>query len=37
MSSTELPGVRAAAAAVSPTVSAVRVAEGERMRSVELP
>ncbi|MFF7336358.1 alpha/beta fold hydrolase [Streptomyces sp. NPDC008163] len=37
MSSTELPGVRAAAAAVSPTVSAVRVAEGERLRSVELP
>lgn len=37
MSSTELPGVRAAAAAVSPTVSAVRVAEGERLRSVTLP
>ncbi|NEC63302.1 alpha/beta hydrolase [Streptomyces sp. SID9727] len=37
MSSTELPGVRAAAAAVSPTVSTVRVAEGERLRSVELP
>ncbi|MEU9199150.1 alpha/beta hydrolase [Streptomyces sp. NPDC048332] len=37
MSSTELPGVRAAAAAVAPTVSAVRVAEGERLRSVTLP
>lgn len=37
MSSTELPGVRAAAAAVSPTVSAVRVAEGEKLRSVSLP
>lgn len=37
MSSTELPGVRAAAAAVAPTVSAVRVAEGERLRSVALP
>lgn len=36
MSSTELPGVRAAAAAVAPTVSAVRVAEGERLRSVTL-
>jgi pimeloyl-ACP methyl ester carboxylesterase len=37
MSSTELPGTRAAAAAVAPTVSAVRVAEGERLRSVTLP
>ncbi|WP_326672272.1 alpha/beta fold hydrolase [Streptomyces sp. NBC_01257] len=37
MSSTELPGVRAAAAAVAPTVGAVRVAEGERLRSVTLP
>lgn len=36
MSSTELPGVRAAAAAVAPTVSTVRVAEGERLRSVAL-
>ncbi|MEV7108781.1 alpha/beta fold hydrolase [Streptomyces atroolivaceus] len=37
MSSTELPGIEAAAAAVAPTVSAVRVAEGEKLRSVELP
>ncbi|MFD9542224.1 alpha/beta fold hydrolase [Streptomyces sp. NPDC060022] len=37
MSSTELPGIRAAAAAVAPTVSAVRVAEGEKLRSVPLP
>ncbi|WP_327244479.1 alpha/beta fold hydrolase [Streptomyces sp. NBC_01320] len=37
MSSTELPGVRAAAAAAAPTVSAVRVAEGEELRSVALP
>ncbi|MEE1741642.1 alpha/beta hydrolase [Streptomyces sp. BE147] len=37
MSSTELPGTRAAAAAVAPTVSAVRVAEGEKLRSVSLP
>ncbi|MEW1687728.1 alpha/beta fold hydrolase [Streptomyces sp. NPDC091265] len=37
MSSTELPGVRAAAAAVAPTVSTVRVAEGEKLRSVTLP
>ncbi|MEE1797054.1 alpha/beta hydrolase [Streptomyces sp. BE308] len=37
MSSTELPGARAAAAAMAPTVSAVRVAEGERLRSVSLP
>ncbi|MER7723992.1 alpha/beta hydrolase [Streptomyces sp. NPDC096323] len=37
MSSTELPGVRVAAAAVAPTVSAVRVAEGEKLRSVTLP
>ncbi|QNE75095.1 alpha/beta fold hydrolase [Streptomyces finlayi] len=36
MSSTELPGTRAAAAAVAPTVSAVRVAEGERLSSVAL-
>ncbi|GAA2997274.1 alpha/beta fold hydrolase [Streptomyces fulvorobeus] len=36
MSSTELPGTRAAAAAVAPTVSAVRVAEGEELRSVAL-
>ncbi|MFD7624312.1 alpha/beta hydrolase [Streptomyces sp. NPDC059802] len=37
MSSTELPGVRAVAAAVSPAVSAVGVAEGEQLRSVALP
>ncbi|MEU5720185.1 alpha/beta hydrolase [Streptomyces sp. NPDC020403] len=37
MSSTELPGTRDAAAAVAPMVSAVRVMEGERLRSVELP
>src|SRR6478735_4190543 len=37
MSSTELPGIQAAAAAVAPTVSAVRVAEGEELRSVTLP
>ncbi|MDQ0794127.1 alpha/beta fold hydrolase [Streptomyces sp. B1I3] len=37
MSSTELPGTRAVAAAMAPTVSAVRVAEGEKLRSVELP
>ena len=36
MSSTELPGTRAAAAAAAPTVSAVRVAEGERLRAVTL-
>ncbi|RPK51007.1 alpha/beta hydrolase [Streptomyces sp. ADI93-02] len=36
MSSTELPGIQAAAAAVAPTVSAVRVAEGEKLRSVML-
>ncbi|MEU1487648.1 alpha/beta hydrolase [Streptomyces sp. NPDC005752] len=36
MSSTELPGIHAAAAAVAPTVSAVRVAEGEKLRSVAL-
>lgn len=37
MSSTELPGVRAAAAAAAaPTVSTVSVAEGERLRSVTL-
>ncbi len=37
MSSTELPGVRAATAAVFPKVAAVRVAEGEELRSVALP
>ncbi|MGW3335792.1 alpha/beta fold hydrolase [Streptomyces rubiginosohelvolus] len=37
MSSTELPGIQAAAAALAPTVSAVRVADGERLRSVSLP
>ncbi|MDK0522047.1 alpha/beta hydrolase [Streptomyces sp. ML-6] len=37
MSSTELPGVRAVAAAVPPVVSAVKVAEGEELRSVALP
>ncbi|MGW1734503.1 alpha/beta hydrolase [Streptomyces sp. NBC_00121] len=37
MSSTELPGARAAAAAVAPTVSPVRVGEGEKLRSVALP
>ncbi|MFB8114819.1 alpha/beta fold hydrolase [Streptomyces sp. NPDC056465] len=37
MSSTDLPGIQAAAAAVAPTVSAVRVAEGEKLRSVGLP
>ncbi|MYT40735.1 alpha/beta fold hydrolase [Streptomyces sp. SID8356] len=37
MSSTELPGARAVAAAAAPTVSAVRVAEGERLRPVALP
>ncbi|MEU1217273.1 alpha/beta fold hydrolase [Streptomyces sp. NPDC005791] len=37
MSSTELPGIHAAAAAVAPTVSAVRVVEGEELRSVALP
>ncbi|MEU0834643.1 alpha/beta hydrolase [Streptomyces sp. NPDC005969] len=36
MSSTKLPGVRAAAAA-APAVSTVRVAEGEELRSVALP
>lgn len=36
MSSTELPGTRAVAAAAAPTVSAVRVAEGERLRAVTL-
>ncbi|MFG2294742.1 alpha/beta fold hydrolase [Streptomyces sp. NPDC048603] len=36
MSSTELPGVRSAAELPSP-VGAVRVAEGERLRSVALP
>ncbi|MFJ9686252.1 alpha/beta fold hydrolase [Streptomyces bacillaris] len=37
MSSTELSGARAVAAAAAPTVSAVRVAEGERLRPVALP
>lgn len=37
MSSTELPGAPAVAAAAAPTVGAVRVAEGERLRSVALP
>ncbi|MGW6461696.1 alpha/beta fold hydrolase [Streptomyces sp. NPDC055078] len=37
MSSTELPGVSAAATAVAPKVAAVRVAEGEELRSVTLP
>lgn len=37
MSSTELPGVRAATAAVAPKVATVRVAEGEQLRSVALP
>ncbi|MFK4223616.1 alpha/beta fold hydrolase [Streptomyces sp. NPDC019890] len=37
MSSTELPGVRAVTAAAAPKVAAVRVAEGEELRSVELP
>ncbi|MGW1812527.1 alpha/beta fold hydrolase [Streptomyces sp. NPDC002125] len=37
MSSTELPGIQAAAAAVAPKTGAVRVAEGEELRSVALP
>lgn len=37
MSSTELPGIHAAAAAVAPKTGAVRVAEGEELRSVALP
>lgn len=37
MSSTELPGAQAVAAAAAPTVGAVRVAEGERLRPVALP
>ncbi|MFC4607978.1 alpha/beta hydrolase [Streptomyces maoxianensis] len=37
MSSTELPGVRAITAAAAPRVAAVRVAEGEELRSVALP
>ncbi|MEV6396911.1 alpha/beta hydrolase [Streptomyces sp. NPDC051907] len=37
MSSTELPGVRAVAAAAAPKVASVRVAEGEELRSVALP
>ncbi|MEV8452891.1 alpha/beta hydrolase [Streptomyces sp. NPDC052095] len=37
MSSTELPGVRAVTAAVSPTPGADGVAEGEELRSVALP
>ncbi|MFI6285307.1 alpha/beta fold hydrolase [Streptomyces sp. NPDC051018] len=37
MSSTELPGVSAVTAAAAPKVAAVRVAEGEELRSVALP
>ncbi|MFF8715731.1 alpha/beta fold hydrolase [Streptomyces sp. NPDC015184] len=37
MSSTELPGVRAVVAAAPPVASAVKVAEGEELRSVALP
>ncbi len=37
MSSTELPGIRAVTAAADPKVAAVRVAEGEELRSVGLP
>ncbi|MFB8037787.1 alpha/beta fold hydrolase [Streptomyces sp. NPDC056004] len=37
MSSTELPGVRAVAAAASPALGTVGVAEGEELRSVALP
>ncbi|MCX5109542.1 alpha/beta hydrolase [Streptomyces sp. NBC_00378] len=37
MSSTELPGVRAVAAAASPTLGTVGVAQGEELRSVALP
>ncbi|MFE7620616.1 alpha/beta fold hydrolase [Streptomyces sp. NPDC057496] len=37
MSSTELPGVRAVVAAAPPAASAVKVAEGEELRSVALP
>jgi pimeloyl-ACP methyl ester carboxylesterase len=37
MSSTELPGVRAATAAAAPKVATVRVADGEELRSVALP
>ncbi len=37
MSSTELPGVQAVAAAADPKVAAVRVADGEKLRSVSLP
>lgn len=37
MSSTELPGVRAITAAAAPKVAAVRVADGEELRSVALP
>ncbi|MGW0549870.1 alpha/beta fold hydrolase [Streptomyces altiplanensis] len=37
MSSTELPGSSLAAATAVPRVSAVRVAEGEKLRSVTLP
>ncbi|MGW1137286.1 alpha/beta fold hydrolase [Streptomyces zhihengii] len=37
MSSTELPGAPAIGAAASPKVAAVRVAEGEELRSVALP
>ncbi|MCX4819222.1 alpha/beta hydrolase [Streptomyces sp. NBC_01142] len=37
MSSTELPGVSAVTAAAAPKVAAVRVAEGEELRSAALP
>ncbi|QNP65182.1 alpha/beta fold hydrolase [Streptomyces genisteinicus] len=37
MSSTELPGAPAIGAAAAPVVAAVRVAEGEELRSVSLP
>ncbi|WP_326699691.1 alpha/beta hydrolase [Streptomyces sp. NBC_01754] len=37
MSSTEVSGTRAAAAAVAPAAGAVRVVEGEELGSVELP
>jgi pimeloyl-ACP methyl ester carboxylesterase len=37
MSSTELPGARALSAATAPKVATVRVADGEKLRSVSLP
>jgi pimeloyl-ACP methyl ester carboxylesterase len=37
MSSTELPGARALSAAMAPKVATVRVADGEKLRSVSLP